>query len=35
VTGPALAAVFETPAPQTLAADLDAFGAELTDPFAA
>jgi prevent-host-death family protein len=35
VTGPALAAVFETPAPQTLAADLDAFDAELTDPFAA
>ncbi len=35
VTGPALAAVFETPAPQTLAADLDALGAELTDPFAA
>jgi prevent-host-death family protein len=35
VTVPTLAAVFETPAPQTLAADLDAFDAELTDPFAA
>jgi prevent-host-death family protein len=35
VTGPALAAVFETPAPQTAAEDLAAFGAELTDPFAA
>ena len=33
VSGPALAAVFETPAPQTLAADLDTFGAEFTDPF--
>jgi hypothetical protein len=30
-----LAAVFETPAPRTLAADLDAFDAELTDPFSA
>ena len=35
VTGPVLAAVFETPTPQTLAVDLDALGAELTDPFAA
>jgi prevent-host-death family protein len=35
VAGPALAAVFETPAPETLVEDLDAFGAELTDPFAA
>jgi prevent-host-death family protein len=34
VTGPALAAVFATPEPQTLAADLGAFGAELTDPYA-
>jgi prevent-host-death family protein len=33
VTGPALAAVFETPTPQALAADLDALGTGLTDPF--
>jgi prevent-host-death family protein len=35
VTGTALSAVFATPAPATLAEDLDAFGAELTDPFTA
>ncbi len=34
VGGPALAAVFDTPAPQTLSKDLDALDAELTDPFA-
>lgn len=34
VAGPALAAVFETPVPETLGADLETFEAELTDPFA-
>jgi prevent-host-death family protein len=33
VTGAALAAVFETPAPHSLAADLRALDAEMTDPF--
>ncbi|MGD0386810.1 MAG: type II toxin-antitoxin system prevent-host-death family antitoxin [Solirubrobacteraceae bacterium] len=34
VSGPALAAVFETPAPGTLAADLQRFPGALADPFA-
>lgn len=34
VSGPALAAVFRTPAPETLSADLERFPAELVDPFA-
>jgi len=34
VSGPALAAVFETPLPQTLADDLGRFPAGLADPFA-
>jgi len=33
VTGSAFAAVFETPAPRTLAADLERFPAALEDPF--
>lgn len=33
VTNPVLAAVFETPGPQTIGAGPDAFDAELTDPF--
>ncbi len=32
VSGPALAAVFETPAPEGLAEDLERFPAELADP---
>jgi prevent-host-death family protein len=34
VSGPDLARVWETPAPDTLADDLGAFPAELSDPFA-
>ncbi|MBS9535321.1 type II toxin-antitoxin system prevent-host-death family antitoxin [Mycobacterium sp. M1] len=34
VSGPALAQVWHTPAPQTLAADLETFPATLADPFA-
>jgi prevent-host-death family protein len=34
VSGPALAAVFETPAPGTFAADLERFPGALADPFA-
>lgn len=34
VRGPGLDAVFETPAPETLAEDLEHFPAELVDPFA-
>lgn len=34
VGGPALAAVFETPAPQTALADLERFPSGLADPFA-
>ena len=34
VSGPALAQVWETPAPQTLEEDLERFPADLTDPFA-
>ena len=34
VTGPDLAKVWDTPAPKTLAADLEDFPAELADPFA-
>jgi prevent-host-death family protein len=34
VSGPALHAVWHTPAPQTLAADLGRFPASLADPFA-
>jgi prevent-host-death family protein len=34
VLGPALAAVFQTPAPRTLAADLERFPGGLDDPFA-
>ena len=34
VTGPDLAKVWDTPAPTTLAADLEDFPAELADPFA-
>lgn len=33
VGGPALSAVFETPAPETLAEDLERFSAALADPF--
>jgi prevent-host-death family protein len=35
VSGPELRAIWQTPAPRTLAADLDAFPGELSDPFAA
>lgn len=35
VSGPALRAIWQTPAPRRLAADLDAFPGELSDPFAA
>lgn len=34
VSGPELAKIWETPAPQTLAEDLERFPAELADPFA-
>jgi prevent-host-death family protein len=34
VNGPALRAVWQTPAPQTLAVDLERFPAALADPFA-
>jgi prevent-host-death family protein len=34
VSGPSLRRVFETPAPQTLAADLRGMPGALTDPFA-
>lgn len=34
VSGPALRSVFETPAPRTLAKDLERFPAALADPFA-
>ena len=34
VSGPALAKVWDTPAPQTLAQDLEQFPGELADPFA-
>ncbi|HEX6391535.1 MAG TPA: type II toxin-antitoxin system prevent-host-death family antitoxin [Solirubrobacteraceae bacterium] len=34
VGGQALARVFATQAPQTMAGDLEAFGADLGDPFA-
>jgi prevent-host-death family protein len=34
VSGPALRAVWRTPAPRTLAADLERFPAALADPFA-
>jgi prevent-host-death family protein len=34
VSGPALENVFETPAPATLAEDLERMPASLTDPFA-
>jgi len=34
VSGPALDAVWQTPAPETLGDDLGAFPAELTDPYA-
>lgn len=33
VSGPALAAVWQTPAPQTLDADLEQFPGGLVDPF--
>jgi prevent-host-death family protein len=33
-SGPALTAVFETPAPETLAEDLERLPASLADPFA-
>jgi prevent-host-death family protein len=33
VSGPALASVFETPAPRSLAGDLERFPAALVDPF--
>lgn len=33
VTGPALQAVWQTPAPRTLAGDLSDFPAQLADPF--
>ena len=33
VRGPALQAVWRTPAPKTLGADLETFPAALTDPF--
>jgi prevent-host-death family protein len=34
VSGPALEAVFDTPAPQTLHDDLSRFPADVSDPFA-
>jgi prevent-host-death family protein len=34
VSGPALKSVFETPAPVTLAGDLERFPGALVDPFA-
>lgn len=34
VSGPALRAVWETPAPLSLPTDLERFSASLTDPFA-
>jgi prevent-host-death family protein len=34
VAGPALTAMFDTPAPRTLGADLERFPASLVDPFA-
>lgn len=34
VSGPALSEVFRTPAPKTLAEDLERLPAELADPFA-
>lgn len=34
VSGPALARVFRTPAPQTMTDDLDRFPTQLADPFA-
>lgn len=34
VSGPALATVFETPAPRSLAGDLERFTGSLVDPFA-
>ena len=34
VSGPDLARVWKTPAPETLDADLEGFPAELADPFA-
>lgn len=34
VSGPQLAEVWKTPAPQTLAEDLEQFPGELSDPFA-
>ncbi|MDW5595080.1 type II toxin-antitoxin system prevent-host-death family antitoxin [Conexibacter stalactiti] len=34
VAGPQLQQIWETPAPTTLAEDLERFPAELTDPFA-
>jgi prevent-host-death family protein len=34
VSGPDLARVWDTPAPRTLAGDLERFPAELSDPFA-
>ena len=34
VSGPALARVWETPAPQTLEEDLERFPGDLADPFA-
>ena len=34
VSGPDLTKVWDTPAPQSLAEDLDAFPGELADPFA-
>jgi prevent-host-death family protein len=33
VSGEALSRVWTTPAPKTLAADIEGFGADLTDPF--
>jgi prevent-host-death family protein len=35
VSGPRLAQVWDTPAPQGMEADLERFPADLTDPFAA
>ena len=34
VSGPELAKIWDTPAPETLTEDLDRFPAELVDPFA-
>ena len=34
VSGPDLARVWQTPAPQTLDADLEAFTGDMSDPFA-